>query len=396
MTLPSFTVLIPTKDRADTLRHSLRTVLDQDYERLSIVVSDNASSDDTRDVVEGIGDPRVRYVNPGQRVSMSENFEFALQHADSEWISVIGDDDGLMPGAIGRAAEIIRETRCLGMSSRFCNYLWPEARGDGQLPFLSVPTGSGYEVRDAKRWLHRVLRGLASYTELPMLYTGGFYSAELVARGRRGPTYFRARIPDTYSAVMAGRLLDTYVLVHEPLAVNGASRHSHGSSALGLSGRAEPAKQFVAEKGIEFHPWIGPGKLASIPLIVYDCLLRSDEVCGEGEFRQDPLEQLGLAWRVATPVDRERILEIASRNHIAMSAVEAASARRHPRDLDWFRRTIVNWARDREIPGAHGARTIREAAVVAAAVHAEAQEGPLLRGGKAVLTQLRGRIGARR
>ena len=68
-------VVIPTRERHDTLYHCLRTVVDQDVDDLEIVVSDNASSSDTRDVVESFRSPRMKYVNTGQRLSMTHNFE---------------------------------------------------------------------------------------------------------------------------------------------------------------------------------------------------------------------------------------------------------------------------------------------------------------------------------
>jgi hypothetical protein len=392
---PSFTVLIPTRERADTLRHAIRTVAAQDYERLTLVVSDNASTDDTREVVESARDPRIRYVNSGRRLSMTENFELALSHADGDWICLMGDDDGLLPGAIRRAAEIIGATGCTAMSSRFCSYAWPGFKEDGEPPFLSVPTGTGFELREPRRWLRRVLQGLASYTELPMLYTGGFLSAAVVARGRRGGIYFRSRTPDVYSAVLSARLLDSYVAVREPLAVNGASRHSHGSSVIGLSGNQGPAAQFASEGGVEFHPFVGPGKLSSIPMLVYEALLQSEALCAGDGIEADPLEQLGLALRVATSANRERILGIAERNGFTGDVVEAASRQRPAHDPTWYRATLRTWLTDRVIPGAHGAQNVHEAALVARAVHTEAQEGAVVRGGRTLVEQVRARLAGR-
>ena len=42
-----FTVVIPTRERCDTLRATLRTCVGQDHDDLTILVSDNASTDPT-------------------------------------------------------------------------------------------------------------------------------------------------------------------------------------------------------------------------------------------------------------------------------------------------------------------------------------------------------------
>ena len=42
-----FTVIVPTRERADTLHYCLQTIVRQKYDNLQILVSDNFSQDDT-------------------------------------------------------------------------------------------------------------------------------------------------------------------------------------------------------------------------------------------------------------------------------------------------------------------------------------------------------------
>ncbi len=100
-------VLIPTRERADTLVSSLRTCTSQDEDDLEIIVSDNFSADDTRYVVESFNDSRIRYLNTGKRLGMSQNFEFAMAHAEGDYITILGDDDGLLPGAVGDLRALV-------------------------------------------------------------------------------------------------------------------------------------------------------------------------------------------------------------------------------------------------------------------------------------------------
>ena len=105
-----FTVVIPTRERCDTLEYSLRTLTEQPYPHLEIIVSDNDSADATRDVVRANGDPRIRYINTGRRLSMSGNWEFALAHVTEGWVTFLGDDDGLVPNCFERVNEIVDRT----------------------------------------------------------------------------------------------------------------------------------------------------------------------------------------------------------------------------------------------------------------------------------------------
>ena len=58
------TIIIPTRERATTLYWAIKTCLNQDYENLEVIICDNFSSDNTREVVaEFESDKRVRYLN---------------------------------------------------------------------------------------------------------------------------------------------------------------------------------------------------------------------------------------------------------------------------------------------------------------------------------------------
>ena len=81
-----FTILIPTRERADTLYHTIRACLNQTYSNYEVIVSDNYSQDNTYDVVHSFSDSRLKYINTGKRMSMSENFDFALSYVSDGYV----------------------------------------------------------------------------------------------------------------------------------------------------------------------------------------------------------------------------------------------------------------------------------------------------------------------
>jgi len=255
----SITVVIPTRERPDTLFSSLRTVVDQDYDNLEIIVSDNFSQDLTEEVVRSFNDPRVRYLNTGKRLSMSANWEFALNQVSGDWVTVIGDDDGLLPNALEMVNRIADETGVEAIRAERCQYKWPTEN----LPYsgkLSVPVRRGVSVRKSSTWRNRVLNGTASYTDLPMLYNGGFVRKKFLDVIRHKGFVYRSCIPDVYSAIAVSHVLDNYAFSYQPLAINGASRHSTGSSYFSKNGCSkESAIKFQSEENIAFH--------SSIPLV---------------------------------------------------------------------------------------------------------------------------------
>lgn len=285
MNNPKVTVIIPTRERCDVLEKSLKTITAQDYDNLEIIVSDNFSSDQTEQVVREANDARVTYINTGQRVGMSQNWEFALSFALSKgtdgWVTIVGDDDGLMPAALTRLSEIVQDTDVEAITSRFCTYIWPSVYEPAA---LIVPLTSGAEIRDSAEWLNKVMDGDAAYTELPMLYTGGWATLKTIEKikGSRDKIY-RSAIPDVYSGVAIASVVDRYMYLYEPLALGGSSKHSNGASFLKEKkgdNTASPSRTFLSEPNIAFHPEIplyADGSYPpSIQALVFESYLQSD------------------------------------------------------------------------------------------------------------------------
>ena len=60
-------VVIPTYNRAQTIRMAVDSVLNQTYRDIELIIVDDASTDGTQDVVTQIADDRIRYLRLEQR-----------------------------------------------------------------------------------------------------------------------------------------------------------------------------------------------------------------------------------------------------------------------------------------------------------------------------------------
>jgi glycosyltransferase involved in cell wall biosynthesis len=97
---PRVTVAIPTLNRARSLADAVASVQAQDFASLEILVGDNASSDDTRDVCAALAgrEPRLRFRRREARCGPFTNFRSLLEEARGEFFMWLGDDDRLGPG----------------------------------------------------------------------------------------------------------------------------------------------------------------------------------------------------------------------------------------------------------------------------------------------------------
>src|SRR5476649_272130 len=98
---PRYSIVIPTCDRATLLEHTLRGILAIPRDDIEIVVSDNASTDETPFVIEAVRhDPRVVAVRTDRRLPMPMHWEFAFSKASGDFVIVNGDDDGFSPNLL--------------------------------------------------------------------------------------------------------------------------------------------------------------------------------------------------------------------------------------------------------------------------------------------------------
>lgn len=335
-----FTIIIPTRERADVLASSLRTAVMQDYADLDILVSDNFSNDNTCEVVASFNDPRIKYINTGKRLSMSHNYEFALSHVSDGWITILGDDDGLLPGSINTVAEIAQNYGVEAIQSRGGSYLWPSLTQTGY-GRLSINLREDHELRKSREWFGRVINGDEDFTSLPTLYTGGFVNYNLIKKAQgNSKVFYHSMMPDVFSAIVFAQITDKYIFSHKPLAIGGASKHSIGASAF-ISEKSKenkkiPADMFYQEPNIPFHedfPVLPDGSSPkSIQALVYESLLQSRKLINSAEDITSHRRQLEIILRNAKRQHRDHTIDwarlFAEKHGIDFNEAYQASRRR--------------------------------------------------------------------
>ncbi len=96
---PKITTIIPTYKRPLLLKRAIKSVLNQSFQDLQVCVYDNASGDETKEIVEALAakDQRVKYFCHKKNIGGPENFRYGLKQNQSEYFSFLSDDDLLFP-----------------------------------------------------------------------------------------------------------------------------------------------------------------------------------------------------------------------------------------------------------------------------------------------------------
>ena len=118
----------------------------------------------------------------------------------------------------------------LVVSSNYSSFIWPN-NGFASSAHLRVPLRDGALVRKSRAQLKKILYGYSPYQQAPWLYHGGFARIDTINRARnKEGRFFCSMTPDLYSAVALSCLTTEYLYILRPIAINGASMHSTGSS----------------------------------------------------------------------------------------------------------------------------------------------------------------------
>lgn len=115
--MPSLSIVIPTYNRADKLLRLLKNIEVElsDFslsDRIQVLVSDNASSDETQEKVAKFKSVKftVNYFRQGKNIGFDGNVRFLYQAAKTDYVWFFSDDDILLPGAIAIVLDGIKAT----------------------------------------------------------------------------------------------------------------------------------------------------------------------------------------------------------------------------------------------------------------------------------------------
>jgi len=225
---PRVTVLMPTYNRAALLPRAIGSVLAQTHRDLRVLISDNASEDDTAAVCERYerADPRVEYSRQPTNITPVPNFSWLLSHADTEFVLMLADDDWLAPDYV---------ERCLAAMDRD--------------PSLAIVTGANHYAQDDRR--HKLTRDLDLTERSPsrrvLRYLHGSWSSSAFY-GLLRASAVRPALPISNvmgadwifisAVVFAGRAVTTHETYLNREQGGASASFAHIAEVSGLSARA--------------------------------------------------------------------------------------------------------------------------------------------------------------
>jgi glycosyltransferase involved in cell wall biosynthesis len=92
---PLVSIGMPVKNGEKTIIRALESVINQTYKNYEIIIADNKSSDNTKNVVQHYikNHKNIRLLSHISEISASENFYFTLKEANGKYFAWLSDDD---------------------------------------------------------------------------------------------------------------------------------------------------------------------------------------------------------------------------------------------------------------------------------------------------------------
>lgn len=284
MSIP-LTIVIPTRNRGHTIGDTLRTCLQQPDD-FQILVCDNVSEDDTEEVVRKLADSRVTYIRTPNLLGMERNWEYALTHVEGGYVSVVGSDDGLMPGAISTLRKAISETGARVIRTPLLHYYWdnyPEPEYESMT--LNLPVGQQPwwwvdSQKELQQCAEKISHHQRFFRRLPSLYNGCIDIDLLREVKAKHGDIIVSKMPDMYTATLCAALTERYLFMGVPTTMNAMSGSSNAVAQF-LRGHLTNAdgRHFWEQVDFPYDPQLveksaDPDIVFSLPVLIADQYLK--------------------------------------------------------------------------------------------------------------------------
>jgi glycosyltransferase involved in cell wall biosynthesis len=112
MIQPLVSIGMPVFNGADFIRQSVKSLLDQDYENFELIISDNASGDETESICRSLAknDIRIRYSRNHENIGAAGNYNKVFLNARGKYFKWAAHDDECHPAMLRKCVEVLEKS----------------------------------------------------------------------------------------------------------------------------------------------------------------------------------------------------------------------------------------------------------------------------------------------
>jgi len=263
MSEPLFSIVMPVRDGEATLAWAVESALHQEHDDYEIVILDNNSHDATPDIIADHGGSRIRVFRNDATLPMPDNFERAWELARGEYVLYLCDDDALLPTALARVEEVLRERSPVLVSWEYAFYYHPDWHNETERNTMRVIPASGEIKEEPTDELRRRVYAFKEPRWSPRMQNCCVRRTFFEGTRRRFGRLFLGPCPDYSFLALTMEALEAFTAIHRPLHIAGRSSGSIGAVQATTLGKE--AEKFLDESGGEQALQAGP---CGVPVLV--------------------------------------------------------------------------------------------------------------------------------
>lgn len=253
-----FSIVIPVRNSAKTLRSTLATCLAMDYTgSYEIVISDNSDADCTAiyDLCMELDDPHIRYYRTPVPLALDKSFEYAYLHARGDFIFSIGADDGVYPWTLRYLQKALADHPNEYLFGwRRALFLWPglleHERSYLRVFLYEEGVSKPYTLFGLSAQLDDTIERIDDgFYELPLFYiNSGFRRSYLQVLLNRTGRILDGVSQDSYMGTVNLLVNKHFIRINAPLTLAGMSGSSIGAGSLHFKTDVAAASASVMRK----------------------------------------------------------------------------------------------------------------------------------------------------
>lgn len=105
---------MPSYNHAAYIRYAIDSVLAQTFTDFELIISDDASTDGSQDIIRSYTDPRIRTVFHAKNIGLCRSYNKALEMAKGEYIAQVASDDAFLPEKLAKQVELLEKRSDIG------------------------------------------------------------------------------------------------------------------------------------------------------------------------------------------------------------------------------------------------------------------------------------------
>ncbi|MBI3775273.1 MAG: glycosyltransferase family 2 protein [Gammaproteobacteria bacterium] len=201
---PSVSVIIATRNSANKVGWAIISVLEQSFSDFEAIIVNDASTDETAEVLEKFRrlDPRIIALTNDVCLGRAEARNVGIRYAHADLLAILDSDDLMLPTRLSRQVEFMRQYPSVGVLGS-----WAVYDLNSKLLLGTTPTGDAAIRHKLQNGSNAIINASSMIRKSLILSVGGYKSSKY------SPTYnedyytFSCLLSKTQFAVLAEPLI---------------------------------------------------------------------------------------------------------------------------------------------------------------------------------------------